>query len=105
MNDFPSYGYLLILLISLFGVFTLDRKLKLAFFVDKTAAAVSVASLVILLLIADVVGIYWDIFFTNEAYTTGINILTPNLPIEEVLLLTLISYTTLLIYRWAEPRG
>ena len=98
MTDFPSYGYLLILIFSLYGTYTLDERFKIALFKDLKAASIAIISMVLFLLLADIAGIELKIFSTNTDYTTGINLFTPDLPLEEILLLTLISHTTLIIF-------
>ncbi|HIA91674.1 TPA: lycopene cyclase domain-containing protein [Candidatus Saccharibacteria bacterium] len=105
MTEFPSYGYLIILLISLFGTITLDKRFKRALFKDFKAAAIAMSATVFMLLIADIIGIELGIFFTNTDYTTGINLLTPDLPVEELLLLALISHSTLLVFNTVDTNG
>lgn len=53
-------------------------------------------------LLWDICGIILGIFRTNPTYTVGLNIFTPNLPLEEVLFLILLSYVTLLTYKASE---
>ena len=54
-----------------------------------------------LFLLWDICGIILGIFRANPQYTLGLNLITPNLPIEEVLFLTLLVYVTLIVYKLA----
>jgi lycopene cyclase domain-containing protein len=42
------------------------------------------------------------IFSTNPKYVVGIYLVSPNLPIEEILFLFLLCYSTLIIYKTVE---
>jgi lycopene cyclase domain-containing protein len=76
----------------------IDFKHKLALFAQPVRSAITIALAVTVFLIWDLVGISQGIFFRGEgAYLTGITI-APELPLEEVFFLTLLSYTILIGY-------
>lgn len=76
----------------------IDFKHKLALFVQPLRTLVTLATSVVMFLIWDLVGIAQGIFFRGSGpYLTGITI-APELPIEEVFFLTLLSYTILIAY-------
>lgn len=90
--------YLLALVVSLLGLFGLDRRHKLVFFRDWLAGSVSISAGVVFFLIWDLFGIANGIFFRGESVgLTGL-LLAPELPLEEVLFLTLLCYSTLQVF-------
>ncbi len=90
--------YLLALAISILGMGLIDYKHKLALFIQPLRTIITLTVAVLLFLIWDLVGIALGIFFRGEGpYLTGITI-APELPIEEVFFLTLLSYTILIAY-------
>lgn len=96
---FTNLIYLFILVLSLICLLVVDRRWRLAVFFDSKASLIAIVGVATLLLGFDIIGINWEIFSTNQAYVSGAYILSKNLPIEELFLLVLISYTTLLIYQ------
>lgn len=98
---YTSWAYLLILVISLSGLVALDRHWKLVYFAksahSRYATLATVATLGIFFVIWDITGILLGIFWTNPRYTIGLNLFTPNLPIEELLFLSLLVYVSLLV--------
>ncbi len=96
---YSQWFYLFVLLLGISGLILTDAKLKLVFFYQPRAAVKTIASLIVILLLADIVGIKLGIFFTNQHYVTGMYIVSPNLPIEELVFLFLLSYVTLLVFR------
>jgi lycopene cyclase domain-containing protein len=90
--------YLLALLVSLLGLVGLDRRHQLVFFRDWVAGSVSIAVGVAFFLIWDLFGIANGIFFRGDTVgLTGL-LLAPELPLEEVLFLTLLCYSTLEVF-------
>ncbi len=90
--------YLLALTISILGMGLIDYKHKLALFYQPLRTIITLAVAVVVFLIWDLVGIAMGIFFRGEGpYLTGITI-APELPIEEVFFLILLSYTILIAY-------
>ena len=87
--------YLGALLISLFGMVMLDRRLRLFFFADARRAAIVLVAGVAFFLIWDLIGIGAGVFFRGEtSFMTGLQV-APELPIEEPLFLTLLCYLTM----------
>ncbi len=100
MNILYSHWlYLVVLLIGIGGLILADAKFRLVFFYRPKAAIKTILCTITLLLLADIAGIKLGIFFTNQNYVTGLHIGSPNLPIEELVFLFLLSYVTLLVYR------
>ena len=95
------YGsYLLILILSLVGLYLLDRTHKLAFKVDPKRALLSMVPAFVVFVIWDIAGIALGIFFRgNNTLLTGIQIV-PEFPIEEVFFLMLLCYSTLIALTW-----
>lgn len=95
-----SYAYLITLLVSLGGLAWLDHKFKLAWFWDRHRTIVILISSLVFFLVWDIGLITADIVSTNQAWVTGLHIVSPDMPVEELLFLTLLSYQTLLLWRW-----
>ena len=99
-----SFAYLAALVFSLTGLYLLDRRYKLAFASSPKAAALSIAIAVVLFLVWDLIGITLGIFFRGDAPHLSGLLLAPELPLEELFFLILLSYNALLVYlgltRW-----
>jgi lycopene cyclase domain-containing protein len=94
----PGWGYLAILLVSLAGLGLTDWRHRLAFRVHPKAAAITLSVAMVFFLIWDFAGIALGIFFRGDApHLTGI-MLAPELPLEEIFFLALLSYSTLIGY-------
>lgn len=101
-----NYTYVFILLFSLVGLGLADWRWRLVLFDSPKAAMITIALLVAFFLAWDITGLWLDIFSTNQAYVSGFYIGTPNLPIEEVLFLTLLNYVVLICYQaFNQTRG
>lgn len=98
---YTHWAYGVILIISLSGLLLADLRWKLVAFSHasgaKPATLATIVSLVGFFLIWDIAGIKLKIFFTNPRYTLGLNLFSPDLPIEEVLFLSLLVYSCLII--------
>lgn len=94
-----QYTYLLVLVFSLIGLGLADWRWRLVIFDNPKAAIVTIVLLVGFFLAWDIVGLGLNIFSTNQNYVSGAYIATPNLPIEEVLFLTLLNYVVLICYQ------
>ncbi|PKQ27211.1 MAG: lycopene cyclase domain-containing protein [Actinobacteria bacterium HGW-Actinobacteria-4] len=93
-----GFAYLGALLISLAGLAVLDWRYKLAMWADARRAVVTIASAVVVFLLWDGIGVALGIFFRGDApYMTGL-VVAPEIPVEEVLFLTLLCYQTLLLW-------
>lgn len=99
------YTYLLILVLSLSGLGLADWRYKLVVFDNPRAALMSITLLSGFFLCWDVVGLWLDTFSTNQAYVSGLYIVSPNLPIEEILFLVLLNYVTLICYQTFRRSG
>ena len=93
------YSYLSFLIISLIGLGLIDRRWRLVMFDAPRTAGVSLALLVGFFVCWDLAGIGLHIFSTNQTYVSGINLGSPNLPLEEILFLTLLNYVVLICYQ------
>jgi lycopene cyclase domain-containing protein len=60
----------------------------------------AIVSTMLVLMIADIIGIRAGIFFTKQAYVSGLYIGTPNFPIEELVLLFFLPYLTTVLYSY-----
>lgn len=100
MIALPPGSYLAILLISLAGLYLLDRTHKLAFTVDPKRALLSMVPAFVVFVIWDIAGIALGIFFRgNNTLLTGIQIF-PEFPIEEIFFLMLLCYSALIALTW-----
>jgi len=97
------YGsYLLVLLLSLVGLYLLDRTHKLAFTVDAKRSLLSMVPAYVVFLIWDIAGIATVIFFRGQnTLLTGIQVF-PEFPIEELFFLALLCYSTLIAFTWVQ---
>lgn len=96
-----TLAYLAVLLISIAGMFVLDRKFKLAFFRDLKVSAVSMVLGVAMFTAWDDMGIRQGIFFRGSGeWMTGLQ-LFPEYPIEELFFLILLNYLALNILEFA----
>lgn len=93
-----SLLYLGALLVSLTGLTVLDWRYRVALFVDPRRTLGTVAIGVVFFLLWDLAGVGLGIFFRGDApYMTGLQV-APEIPLEEVLFLTLLCYQTLLLW-------
>ena len=95
----PTFAYLAALVVSLLGLGLIDRRHQLALFAGHIARTLITLVVGVLFFLAwDVVGIVEGVFFRGSGhYQTGV-LIGPELPLEEVFFLTLLSYVTLLSY-------
>jgi lycopene cyclase domain-containing protein len=102
--DLVPFLYLIGLIVSILGLGLLDFKHQLAIRQHPLATILSVTIGVAVFLAWDLVGIYFGIFFRGNApHLTGIT-LAPELPLEEVFFLILLSYNALLAYQFFAKR-
>ncbi|MDD9206393.1 lycopene cyclase domain-containing protein [Georgenia sp. 10Sc9-8] len=96
-----SAVYLLALGVSLAGMVILDHRFGLFFFRSPRHAAVVLAVGVAFFLVWDLAGIGLGVFFRGQTdYMTGL-LLAPELPVEELVFLTFLSYLTMNLYTGA----
>ena len=97
-----GFAYLGALAIALTGMVLLDRRWRLFFWRDWRRAAIVLPLGVVFFLIWDVAGIALGIFFRGQTdFMTGM-LVAPELPLEEVFFLTLLSYNTMNAYSAAK---
>ncbi|MCF8548348.1 MAG: lycopene cyclase domain-containing protein [Pontimonas sp.] len=98
-----SFLYLVALLASVVGIGLLDFRHKLAFFGDAVfRSALIIAVSVAFFLVWDVAGIATGVFFRGSgSWMTGV-LLGPELPLEELFFLMVLTYSTLVSYLWAK---
>lgn len=104
--------YLAALLVSLSGMVVLDRRFRLFYWVNAKRAAVVHVVGIVFFLVWDLYGIGYGLFFRGEtSFMTGI-VLAPELPLEELFFLTLLTYMTMNLFgastqffAWREARS
>jgi lycopene cyclase domain-containing protein len=102
--DLVPFLYLSALIFSILGLGLLDFKHDLALKRFPIPTLLSVGIAVAVFLVWDLVGIHFGIFFRGDApHLTGIT-LAPELPLEEVFFLILLSYNALLAYQFFAKR-
>ena len=103
--------YLASLLVSLTGMVVLDRRFRLFDWVNARRASLVHLIGIVFFLVWDVYGIGQGLFFRGEtSFMTGI-VLGPELPLEEIFFLTLLTYLTMNLFgastqffAWREDR-
>ena len=100
-----SFAYLAALLVSIAGLATLDFRYRVAAFAQPLRTAVTVSAAVLFFLLWDLVGVGLGIFFIGDApYLSGL-VIAPEVPVEEVFFLILLTYQTLLLFLAFSRRG
>lgn len=102
-----SWLYLIGLVVGLSGLVVLDWRYRLALFRQLGRSLATVGIGVIVFLAWDLAGVGLGIFFIGNApYLTGITV-APEVPVEELVFLTLLCYQALLLWiafsRRAQP--
>ena len=93
-----NFLYLAALLVSLTGMVMLDRRFTLFFWQDVRRATIVLTTGIVFFLIWDLTGIDAGVFFRGDGpWMTGIQ-LAPELPLEEMFFLTLLSYMTMNVF-------
>lgn len=93
-----GFGYLAALAVAITGMVLLDRRFGLFFWRDARRALIVLPLGVVVFLVWDLAGIVLGIFFRGQtAFMTGA-LIGPELPIEELVFLTLLSYLTMNAY-------
>lgn len=104
-----SGAYAAALVLSLAGMLAIDRRFALVVFAAPRRALAVLALGVAFFLAWDLVGIGAGVFFRGPGeHLVGLE-LAPELPVEEVLFLTLLCHVTLCVYvaaqRWVDARA
>lgn len=90
--------YLAALLVSLTGMVVLDHRFHLFYWVNAKRASVVHVVGIVFFLVWDLYGIGQGLFFRGEtSFMTGI-LLVPELPLEELFFLTLLTYMTMNLF-------
>ena len=93
-----GFSYLAVLLVSITGMLVLDRRFRLFFWVAPARAAMVLLLGVSVFLLWDGLGILLGVFFRGRTeLMTGV-LLAPELPLEELFFLVLLSYLTMNVY-------
>jgi lycopene cyclase domain-containing protein len=93
-----GFSYLAVLLVSITGMVVLDRRFRLFFWVAPARAAMVLLLGVSVFLLWDGLGILLGVFFRGQTeFMTGV-LLAPELPLEELFFLVLLSYLTMNVY-------
>lgn len=93
-----SVAYLTALLVSIAGLATLDFRYRVAVFAQPLRTAATVGVTVMFFLLWDLAGVGLGIFFIGDApYLSGL-VIAPEVPVEELLFLILLTYQTLLLF-------
>ncbi len=96
-----TLAYLAALLVALTGMVLLDRRFGLFFWDVPWRAAVVLVGGVVFFLAWDFAGVGLGIFFRGETqFMTGLQV-APEVPLEEVLFLTLLCYLTMNLFGFA----
>jgi len=104
--------YLAALLVSLTGMVVLDRRFRLFYWANARRASLVHVIGIVFFLVWDLYGIGQGLFFRGEtSFMTGV-LLGPELPLEELFFLTLLTYMTMnlfgastQIFAWREARA
>ena len=94
--------YLAVLAVSLAGLALIDLRLKLLFWSQPVATALTLAAGLAFFLAWDLVGIWLGVFFRGDATNLSGILLAPELPLEEPVFLLMLCYFTLLCYGYAK---
>ncbi|MBC7565117.1 lycopene cyclase domain-containing protein [Candidatus Saccharibacteria bacterium] len=99
-----QWAYLVFLIIAIGCLVLIDRRFSLAFFYNLKRTALTLAVAVWLFIAWDILGIKFGIFFHgNSPYSLPYRII-PEFPIEELFFLFVLSYSSLLIYRFMQKK-
>ena len=94
-----QWAYLAALVISLAGLSVLDWRYRVALFADPRRTVLTVLLAVAFFLVWDGIGVSLGIFFIGDSdYLSGI-VVAPEVPLEEIFFLILLTYQTLLLWR------
>lgn len=93
-----EWFYLLALCISISGLLITDHRWKLAFWKDSKRTAVTLICAILIFIVWDFFGISLSIFFHGGSPYALPFRLAPEFPLEEIVFLFLLTYSTLIIY-------
>ena len=93
-----QWYYLIGLLIGISGLLLIDRRWKLAFWRDGKRTVLTLLLAVLVFVLWDIFGIYVGVFFHGGSDYSLPFRLAPEFPIEEIVFLFLLTYSTLIVY-------
>jgi len=93
-----QWFYLIGLLVGISGLLLIDRRWKLAFWRDAKRTALTTIVAVLVFVLWDFFGIYVGVFFHGGSQYSLPFRLAPEFPIEEIVFLFLLTYSTLIVY-------
>ena len=97
-----GFAYLASLVVALGAMVVIDARWRLAFWRSPAASALAIGAGAIALLLWDLAGIGFGVFFRGDSqYATGV-LLAPELPIEEPIFLVFLCYLALVAVRGVE---
>ena len=97
-----QWFYLVGLLVGISGMLIIDRRFKLAFWRDAKRTGKTLGLAIAIFVLWDFFGIFLGIFFHgNSPYTLPLR-LAPEFPLEEIVFLFLLTYSTLIVYHGAQ---
>ncbi len=91
------YYYIIALLLSMGAVILGDLYVGRAI-IRRRSVQLGILGSVIVLILADAVGISLNIFATNPQYVCGVFLFSHQFPLEELILLTFTSYFALIVH-------
>lgn len=97
--------YLIGLIVAISCLVLIDYRYTLAFFYDRRRTAMTLMTAIGLFVIWDILGITLGIFFHGGSPFSLPFRLLPEFPIEELFFLLLLTYVTLIVYRFIEQQG
>jgi len=104
-----GFAYLVALLVSIGAMTLIDARWRLAFWRSPVASAIAIGAGTVLLVVWDLAGIEFGVFFRGDSpWATGV-LLAPELPLEEPVFLAFLCYLSLVavlgVERVLERRG
>lgn len=97
--------YLIGLIVAISCLVLIDYRYSLALFYDRRRTIMTLITAIGLFVIWDILGINLGIFFHGGSPFSLPFRLLPEFPIEELFFLLLLTYVTLIVYRFIEQRG
>ena len=90
-----GFAYLAALLVSIGAMTLIDARWRLAFWRSPVASAIAIGAGTVLLVVWDLAGIEFGVFFRGDSpWATGV-LLAPELPLEEPVFLAFLCYLSL----------
>jgi len=93
-----QWFYLIGLLVGISGLLIIDYRWKLAFWRDAKRTVLTTIVAVLVFVLWDFFGIYVGVFFHGGSQYSLPFRLAPEFPIEEIVFLFLLTYSTLIVY-------